>query len=63
VIPISPCGGRLKFKEWLVRKQSKYWVTIPSMRQSKPFLERPSEKLSSDLLAFNSKQYRLVTGL
>jgi hypothetical protein len=48
VIPISPCAGRLKIKEWLMRKQFKYSVTTPG-------IEEPSEKLSSTLLALDSK--------
>jgi hypothetical protein len=37
VIPVSPCVGGRKIKEWLVRKHSEYWVSTPGLRQLKLF--------------------------
>jgi hypothetical protein len=62
-IPIPPCVSSLKIKEWLTKKHSKYTAATSGMRQSKLFTERPSEKLSRDLLPSDRKQCRLVTGL
>jgi hypothetical protein len=38
VIPVSPCVGMLKIREWLVRNQTEYWVTTTGMRQTKLFI-------------------------
>jgi hypothetical protein len=45
-IPISPCVGSLKIKEWITKKHSKYTAVKLARRRSKLFTERPSEKLS-----------------
>jgi hypothetical protein len=62
-IPISPRVGRLKIKEQLVRKHSVYLVTTSRIRQSKLFIEGPSEKLFRELMALDRKECRRITGL
>jgi hypothetical protein len=62
-ILILPCVGRLKVKEWLKETHSKQWATVPSMRQLKLFIGKPSNKLSRDLMAMDKKHCKLVTGL
>jgi hypothetical protein len=63
VIPFSPCTGRIKIKEWPTEKYLEYWAATPGTRESKLFIEEPSERLSRAILALNRERCTLVTGL
>jgi hypothetical protein len=63
VTQFSPCAGRIKIKEWPTKKYLEYWAATPGTRESKLFIERPSERLSRATLALNREQCTLVKGL
>jgi hypothetical protein len=52
-----------KVEKWLEERQSKDWDAAPSMRQSKFFIGRLSDKLSWNLIIMDRKYCRIVTGL
>lgn len=54
---------RPKVEEWLKERQYKCWAPALGTRQLEPFIERPLDKMSRDLLASDRKQRRLITGL
>jgi hypothetical protein len=41
-IPISPLAGRLRIKEWLIKKHSECRAALPGVRKSKLFVEESS---------------------